>query len=67
MENKKHFIYQGAVYSFNQIINNNYYAETKATSEKKALSNIQYKYKLSHNLNIDAKITLKASCLKQKS
>ena len=62
---KKHYIYKGPVYSFEQIINENYHAETDAVSEKKALSNIQYRYKLSHKLNADAKITLKASCLKE--
>lgn len=59
------YIYKGPIYSFNQIINDNYYAETEAVSEKKALSNIQYKYKLSHKLTVNTKITLKASCLKQ--
>lgn len=59
------YIYRGPIYSFNQIINNNYYAETEAVSEKKALSNIQYRYKLSRKLAVDAKITLKPSCLKQ--
>lgn len=66
MRNKNKYVYKGPVYKFGTIINENYQAETEAVTEKKALSNIQFRYKLSHDLEADAKITLKPSCLKQK-
>ena len=64
MLEKRHYTYKGPVYSFGQIINDNYYAETEAVSDKKALSNIQYRYKLSKGLMAETKITLNPKYLK---
>lgn len=58
MEQKKRFGYDGVVTQFGSIINRNWNAETAATSEKKAMSNLKYRYKKDYNLLPSSKIEL---------
>lgn len=50
--------YSGSVLMFDRIVANNWTASTKATSEKKARSNLAYQYKRDNGLAPHAKITL---------
>lgn len=55
---KKEFIYSGIVLQFGVCVERNWNASTWAYNKKKALSNLIYRYKKDHNLNVKAKIEL---------
>lgn len=50
--------YLGPVYEFDTLINDNWFGQTCAISEKKAKSNLIYQYKKSHGKSADTKIKL---------
>lgn len=50
--------YQGSVMQFEKEIARNWKGETFTVSKKKALNNLAFQYKLSHNLARTAKISL---------
>lgn len=50
--------YMGPVWMFDKLINECWVAETYANSEKKALSNLAYRYKKSHGFTPSARIKL---------
>lgn len=52
------YIYDGPVKSFGKIINDHWVAETMAVSDKKAKSNLSFRYKKEHNLSAESKIEL---------
>ncbi len=52
------YFYEGPVKQFNQTINEKWCRYTKAVSAKKALSNLQFCYKVRHNMTKDSKIEL---------
>lgn len=54
----KFYIYEGPVYMFNNIIDNDWYGQTWAVSKKKALSNLAYQFKLTFGYTKDASIRL---------
>jgi hypothetical protein len=54
----KHYRYEGAVMSFNNVVANKWCDETYADSPKKARSNLCYHYKKQNGLFKAAKITL---------
>ena len=58
MNNNKRYGYYGAVTSFGRIIENDWYAETGAVSERRAKSNFKYRYKEEHGLLPTANIDL---------
>ena len=57
MERKK-YKYNGGVRYFDQIITTTYKAQTYASSEKQAISNLVYRYKREHGLSPTATIRL---------
>ena len=52
------YIYEGPVCEFGKCIMNRWVAETVASSEKKALSNLKYRFKKQNNRMAGAKIEL---------
>lgn len=58
MDSKKLYIYDGPVESFNACIDQKWTAETYAVSEKKALSQLKYRYKREYGLVANARINL---------
>lgn len=54
----KQYSYDGPVMEFDRCIANRWQATTSATSEKKALSNLAYRFKKQNNKIPSAKITL---------
>ncbi len=54
----KEYAYSGPVMMFDRCVLNNWAATTIAVSEKKALSNLVYRYKDENNLSVKTKITL---------
>ena len=52
------YLYEGPVKQFNQIINEKWSRYTKAVSPEKALSNLQFCYKMKHNMTKNSKIEL---------
>lgn len=52
------YLYDGPVTAFNRLIKNRWEASTYAVSDKKAKSNLSYKYKKENNLTADSKIEL---------
>ena len=52
------YIYSGPVAEFDKIIDNNWYGETMADSEKKARNNLAYQFKKEFNRAERTKITL---------
>lgn len=54
----KRYSYKGPVCEFGRVITSMWAAETSATSEKKALSNLAYQFRRDHNKIKTAKITL---------
>lgn len=54
----KQYAYDGPVMEFGRCIANRWQATTSATSEKKALSNLAYRFKKQNNKIPSAKITL---------
>lgn len=49
----------GDVYLFDKLYERGVKMQTTAQSEKKALSNLQYRYKKEHGLTSNSKITMK--------
>lgn len=58
MSNNKFYEYRGPVARFGDVIERDWKAETWAQSEKKALSNLTYRYKRDHNMIPSTKVTL---------
>lgn len=54
----KQYEYRGPVMEFDTCVERDWKATTWAPSEKKALSNLAYRYKKEHNRTARAKITL---------
>ena len=54
----KTYEYAGAVLNFDIYIEHNWKSVTQAPNEKRALSNLAYRYKKDHNLSPQAKIVL---------
>ena len=52
------YLYSGPVYEFDRLIADKWEAETMATSEKKARSNMVYQFKKKNNRVQATKITL---------
>ena len=52
------YIYSGPVAEFDKIIDNNWYGETMADSEKKARNNLAYQFKKNNHRVPGTKITL---------
>ena len=59
----KRYSYKGPVCEFDRCIANTWAAETSATSTKKALSNLAFRFKRENNKIKTAKITLDPSKL----
>lgn len=57
---KSKFVYDGPVMQFDKLIMQKWHGETWATSERKALSNLSYRFKTEHNMVAGAKIALDA-------
>ena len=55
---KREYTYSGPVMEFERCIQREWSATTFAASEKKALSNLAFRYKNEHNRVAGAKITL---------
>lgn len=62
---KRLYVYDGPVYQFKNMINENWHGETFAVSPAKALGNLAYQYKKSHGFVMAAKIGLKDTYLKE--
>ena len=58
MSQFREYLYRGPVKEFDTVISNNWEAKTYAPSEKKARSNLVYRYKKEHGKATCAKITL---------
>lgn len=58
MQEYHKYIYDGPVMEFNNLIAEHWKGETMAPSEKKARSNLIYKFKINHNRVASSKITL---------
>lgn len=52
---KKLFKYTGAVKIFGNVVKNFWEAETIAVSEKKAYSNLSYRYKMESGRNVESR------------
>ena len=52
------YLYCGPVKEFDRVISNKWEGETYAPSEKKARSNLSYRYKKEYGKSSNAKITL---------
>ena len=52
------YIYSGPVMEFDKLVDNNWYGETMAESEKKARSNLAYQFKKENDRIARSKITL---------
>lgn len=57
-QQNKEYTYSGPVMEFDRCVDARWTASTYATSEKKALSNLAFRYKCDHNRAPNAKITL---------
>lgn len=58
MTKMKVWDFTGDVYRFQKLVQRNYKATTVAPSERKAYSNIAYRYKQENNLDASANINL---------
>lgn len=59
MESKRRYQYKGQVTDiFGNVIDRSFTGRTIAGSEKKALNNLQFQWKMSHNYPRDSKIFL---------
>lgn len=58
MQEYHKYIYDGPVMEFNNLIADHWKGETMAPSEKKARSNLIYKFKINNNRVASSKITL---------
>jgi hypothetical protein len=54
----KLYIYEGPVLMFNDVVQDKWVAETMAVSEKKARTNLSYRWKKKNGYEASAKITL---------
>lgn len=52
------YYYQGPVCEFDKVVDNNWYGETTAVSEKKARSNLTYQWKKQNNRMVNTKVSL---------
>ena len=52
------YMYEGPVMEFNVCVTDHWKGYTKASSEKKARSNLAYQYKIRNNRVSSAKVTL---------
>ncbi len=52
------YIYDGPVYEFDICLSSNWHGETYAVSRRKAMSNLLFKYKKTHNRTVDSKLRL---------
>lgn len=52
------YVYEGPVFEFDRMLVDRWRGETTAPSEKKALSNLTYQYKMKNNRVAGAKVTL---------
>lgn len=57
-QQNKEYTYSGPVMEFDRCVHARWTATTQASSEKKALSNLAFRYKRDHNRAPNAKITL---------
>lgn len=55
---RKRYIYDGPVTEHGRVINNNWYGETVATSDKKARSNLAYQFKKEFGKTAKTKIEI---------
>lgn len=62
---RKLFVYDGPVYLFDKCLISNWTAQTTATSKKKAISNLAYRYKIENNLIPASNIKLDGKYLKE--
>lgn len=53
-----HYIYKGVVMAYGKCIANNWMAETYATTEDKARSNLTYQYKMAYKLSANAAVQI---------
>lgn len=67
MDKKSKFVYEGPVWLFDTILDYNWIGETWAPTEAKALSNLSYQYKSSHNFVPGTKIELSEDYIKEVS
>lgn len=58
VQQHKQYTYSGPVIEFDKCIERNWKASTWAMSEKKALSNLSFRYKRDHNRAANSQITL---------
>lgn len=65
MKKNKRYTYDGPVYYFGKIHSQNYKASTYAVSQRKAISNLAFRYKDNNNFNSTANIRLDPKCLKE--
>lgn len=54
----KTYFYNGPVLEFNKVIANHWTASTKAVSEKKARSNLEYQFKIQNGRIAQSKISI---------
>ena len=54
----KKYIYNGPVMEFDKCVANNWYGETMAVSEKKARSNLAFKYKKEHGKVPNSRVSI---------
>ena len=54
----KTYMYDGPVMHHDKLINKKWTAITTASSEKQAINNLTYRYKVTHGYSATAKITL---------
>lgn len=59
------YIYEGPVKIFDNIVAENWKAETMACSESKARANFAYQYKKGHNLTPHAKVSITGKITKK--
>ena len=55
------YLYKGPVMVFETCVNPNWVAETYAVSEKKARSNLEYRYRKENNKTINSRVILPGS------
>lgn len=52
------YLYDGPIMHYNKLVSNRWVGETRAISENKARSNLQYQFKKDNNMMAATKITL---------
>lgn len=56
--NKKKYAYRGPVLYFGRVVADNWESETRAVSEKQAISNLIYQFKKTNGYIPDVRVTL---------